>query len=568
MRYVVLATDYDGTLAADGRVAESTKAALQRFLDSGRRLILVTGRQLDDLLEVFPDVGLFECVVAENGALIYNPSTKEEKALGDPPPQEFLDALSGQKVPFAVGRVIVATWEPHETTVLEAIKDLGLELQVIFNKGAVMVLPEGLNKATGLAAALEKMGLSPHNIVGVGDAENDHAFLKLCEFSVAVANALPMVKKTADLVTEKARGEGVEELIDRIISTDLKDLECGLKDRGILLGKRSDGTKVSILPDCANVLIAGPSGSGKSTITIGLIERFAEREYQFCLIDPEGDYLSLPGAVVLGDEKLPPSHEEVLQVLARPRESVVVNLTGIRLKERPEFFQSLLTKLLELRAETGRPHWLVIDEAHHLMPEESETTELVVPQELGGLILVTVHPVHLSPAVVRLVDAVLAVGKSPEETLHDFAQAAGVEEPDLSPLELEEDQVLAWFLREGPPFTVATEPPTTEHHRHHRKYAEGKLGEDKAFYFRGPEQKLNLKAENLSRFIQLAKGVDDETWQHHLNRHDYSTWLRESIKDPDLTAEAEEIESDDSLDPEKSRQLMAEAIARRYTVDE
>ena len=49
---------------------------------------------------------------------------------------------------------------------------------MIFNKGAVMILPSGVNKATGLAAALEELGLSPHNVVGVGDAENDHAFLE------------------------------------------------------------------------------------------------------------------------------------------------------------------------------------------------------------------------------------------------------------------------------------------------------------------------------------------------------------------------------------------------------
>ena len=191
MRYVALATDYDGTLAADGKVGESTKAALERFRDSGRRLILVTGRQLDDLLEVFPEVELFDWVVAENGALLYQPSTKESKALGEAPRKEFLDALSRKGVPFSVGRVIVATWEPHEAAVLEAIKDLGLELQVIFNKGAVMVLPEGLNKAAGLTAVLDEMGLSPHNVVGVGDAENDHAFLKLCECSVAVGQRAP-----------------------------------------------------------------------------------------------------------------------------------------------------------------------------------------------------------------------------------------------------------------------------------------------------------------------------------------------------------------------------------------
>lgn len=69
-----------------------------------------------------------------------------------------------------MGRVIVATWEPHQTTVLEVIRELGLELHVIFNKGAVMILPSGVNKATGMAATLDELGLSPHNTVGIGDA--------------------------------------------------------------------------------------------------------------------------------------------------------------------------------------------------------------------------------------------------------------------------------------------------------------------------------------------------------------------------------------------------------------
>jgi len=81
MRYLVLATDYDGTLAEDGRVAEATLEALGRWRQSGRRLILVTGRELDDLLAIFPRVDLFERVVVENGALLYRPATREEKVL-------------------------------------------------------------------------------------------------------------------------------------------------------------------------------------------------------------------------------------------------------------------------------------------------------------------------------------------------------------------------------------------------------------------------------------------------------------------------------------------------------
>lgn len=221
MRYLALASDYDGTLATDGQVDEATLAALQRLQETGRKLILVTGRQLDDLCQVFPQVDRFDCVVAENGALLYWPTSREEQLLGDRPPEIFIQTLKMHKVdPLSIGRVIVATWEPNETTVLETIRELGLELQVIFNKGAVMVLPTGINKAAGLEAALNQMRLSAHNVVAVGDAENDQAFLDFCGFSVAVANALPMVKEQADWITQGSRGAGVTELIDKLLASD------------------------------------------------------------------------------------------------------------------------------------------------------------------------------------------------------------------------------------------------------------------------------------------------------------------------------------------------------------
>lgn len=566
MRYLALATDYDGTLAADGRVTEKTRSALKRLRDSGRKLLLVTGRQLEDLIEVFSDVELFDRVVAENGALLYEPSTKEERSLGTPPPPAFVDALESRGVPVSTGRVIVATWEPHETAVLEAIKELGLELQVIFNKGAVMVLPQGLNKAAGLHAALERMGLSPHNVVGVGDAENDHAFLNLCECSVAVANALEMVKETADIVTTADRGDGVIELIDRMIATDLEEVAPELAGRKVLLGRRKDESPVDLDPYGTNLLIAGSSGAGKSTITVGLLERFAGAGYQFCLIDPEGDYMAMAGAVRLGDQEHKPSYEEIHQVLSNPDQSVVVNLLGLRLQDRPAFFQGLLTRLMELRGATGRPHWLVVDEAHHLMPESRETTGAILPREFVGLILVTVHPDLVSRAAASLVHAALAAGESPKETLEAFASTAGLKKPQVEDLTLETGKVLAWFPALGPPFVVEIEPPTTEHNRHHRKYAEGTLTEDQSFYFRGPEEKLNLKAVNLMRFVEIAEGVDDETWRHHLKAGDYSNWFRETIKDPELAAEAESVEADDSLDAGASRERLAKAVESRYTV--
>jgi hydroxymethylpyrimidine pyrophosphatase-like HAD family hydrolase len=222
MRFHALASDYDGTLAVDGRVASDVKGSLERLRASGRKIVLVTGRELEDLRRVFPELGIFDRIVAENGAHLFRPDNREERMLGAPPPAAFLEALRRRKVPFERGKVIVASREPHHEAVLEIIRELGLEHQVIFNKGAVMILPPGINKARGLAQALEDLTLSPRNVVAVGDAENDNAMLDYCECGVAVADALPGLKGRADLVTRGGAGAGVMELIDRLLAEDLR----------------------------------------------------------------------------------------------------------------------------------------------------------------------------------------------------------------------------------------------------------------------------------------------------------------------------------------------------------
>jgi HAD superfamily hydrolase (TIGR01484 family) len=226
VNYRILASDYDGTLAHDGVLNDETAAALDRFRASGRQLLMVTGREIEDLKQVCSVVDRFEWIVAENGALLYRPSDGELRLLCETANPQLVQRLREARVqPLSVGHAIVATREPYETVVLEAIQDLELELQVILNKGAVMLLPTGVNKATGLAAALEEMKIDPSAAVGVGDAENDHAFLELCAVGVAVSNALPMLKEHADLVTEQTRGEGVTTLIDQIIRNDLADVK-------------------------------------------------------------------------------------------------------------------------------------------------------------------------------------------------------------------------------------------------------------------------------------------------------------------------------------------------------
>ena len=560
MRYHALAADYDGTLAHHGRIDEPTWAALRRVRESGRKLLMVTGRTLDELLTVLPCPEVFDRIVAENGALLYVPTTKEIRTSCSPPPQAFVEELRRRGVErIAVGRAIVATWEPHEDQVLHVIHDLGLELQVIFNKGAVMVLPSGVNKATGLAEALLELGLSRHNVVGIGDAENDHALLDLCECGVAVANALPALRSHADLVTSTDHGAGVTELIDRLLANDLATVTV---DRhSVLLGKTGE-RELTINPYNSNIMVCGSSRSGKSTMTMGLLERLSKHGYQFAILDPEGDYSTLEYAVALGSPQRAPLDAEVLHVLHNPVDNVVVNMLGVAVDHRPEFFMQLVPALADLRSRTGRPHWLVIDEAHHLLPATwAHAQELALRPH--GTVYVTVHPSSVARVILEKIDTLVAVGEHVDRTLRELCEVLGLPVPELAATgNLPHGQALYWRVGSPATIVIQTEPPKLERTRHSRKYMEGNLGRSRSFYFRGPDGRLNLKAHNLQLFVHLADGVDDETWMFHARNSDYSRWIRGEVKDTELADEIVRIEQGEC----PTREAIRAAIEKRYTL--
>jgi hydroxymethylpyrimidine pyrophosphatase-like HAD family hydrolase len=218
MRYGAIATDYDGTLATDGVVDATTLAALRHYREAGGRLLLITGRELADLQQVFPALVMFDGVIAENGAVYFQPSRAQVQLLAEPLPEEFVSSLVAQQVsPICRGQVLVATWQTHADVVRQTIKTMGIDAQVILNKEAVMVLPTGVNKATGLKIALAEIGLDFDEVAGIGDAENDCDLLMSCGLAVAVENALPEVKAIAHCVTTQPRGEGVQELVNWIL---------------------------------------------------------------------------------------------------------------------------------------------------------------------------------------------------------------------------------------------------------------------------------------------------------------------------------------------------------------
>ena len=70
MRYLALAADYDETLAASGALSPETEAALRELKRSGRRLLLLTGRTLEELAAAYSGLDLFDCIALEKGGAL------------------------------------------------------------------------------------------------------------------------------------------------------------------------------------------------------------------------------------------------------------------------------------------------------------------------------------------------------------------------------------------------------------------------------------------------------------------------------------------------------------------
>jgi hypothetical protein len=301
-------------------------------------------------------------------------------------------------------------------------------------------------------------------------------------------------------------------------------------------------------------------------LAIALTERMAEKDFEFCVFDPEGDYDELENAIPIGDAKKTPTEEEALKLLRQHSTNVIINTQSLNAAERPLFFTNLLPQVSLLRATSGRPHWLLIDEAHHLLPAAREDVARLFSNDGLAVIFITVHPEAVSPAALKSVRVVVALGEHAGDVIAKFCGVTGVEAPK-NIIRPNNDEILVW--RPGlqrDPQRVRPEQPHQSHKRHIRKYAEGTLGEANSFYFRGPDNALDLRAQNLMVFIQIADGVDDRTWTHHLRRGDYSAWFLHVIKDDELTKEAAAIEADQTLDPKESRKRISDAISRRYTV--
>ncbi|MEW6737017.1 MAG: DUF87 domain-containing protein, partial [Acidobacteriota bacterium] len=353
----------------------------------------------------------------------------------------------------------------------------------------------------------------------------------------------------------------------------------------IELGETDTGVPIRIPAHRNTLLITGGSGSGKSTLTGVLIERLVENDRTVCVIDPEGDYAPLADldtVIVMGggNDKPLPSQDELAQIIRKPATNLVLNLHALTLPEKTAYVASTLATLEVARAECGRPHWLVIDEVHHIFPAEGSVAEDNLPKNYEGLCLITFDAKLAAKPVLRLVKRIAsrtveALSKAVYTVLtarqEKLSYQSSLNYQKLPPISEEQAAIVVLPDNQHEKVSINYFHPAqrrTTHRRHIRKYATGELPVDRSFYFRGAQNKLNLRAANLMRFAELAAGIDDETWLFHLNRGDYSNWLRHNIKNDELANEVAQVEhssTDKLVSAQESRHAVIEAINRRYT---
>ncbi len=92
---------------------------------------------------------------------------------------------------------------------------LGLQF-VPYAVGRYDIVQPGLDKATGLSALLQKLDLSPAQVIAVGDNQNDLAMIRLAGLGVCMENGDEEAKRQADRLAPPCEQDGVALLIEEL----------------------------------------------------------------------------------------------------------------------------------------------------------------------------------------------------------------------------------------------------------------------------------------------------------------------------------------------------------------
>jgi hypothetical protein len=411
----------------------------------------------------------------------------------------------------------------------------------------MMVLPSGVNKATGVRRALEELGRSEKNLVAFGDAENDLALFAIAEVAVAARESVPAIAAQADERLSVPGGAGVARYVNQCL--DASGILVAPKRHSIVLGSSADGAPAALPASGTNVMITGDPRSGKSWLAGLVAERLIEQGYRLCIIDPEGDYLSLrqrPHVLLLGADLGLPEPVAVPRILRDEALSVVLSLAGMSNAAQVTYVDALLPELQGCAAATGMPHWILVDEAQYFFHDDASCRTF---PGTSSYIFSTYRPSLVADHVHASVQAHLVMHTVVEEERYFVTSLLRTR----GPADLTAGDALAalgpsevGLLLEGasgPRWQVFTPSERLTTHAHHAtKYADTRLPEDKAFHFSSSDAVPAWVAHSVSEFHEAVQCVATESLRHHLVRGDFSRWANDILGDPQLARGLRKLE--------------------------
>jgi hydroxymethylpyrimidine pyrophosphatase-like HAD family hydrolase len=564
------ACDFDGTTATSGTLAPEFLAAAGRARAAGWSVILATGRLLDELRELCGDLSMFDAVVAENGGLVHLPDRARTIQIGERPPEEFLRQLRAAGVPFHTGSVIVGTWESHLNETFALMRRHAPGRELIFNRGAIMVLPAGINKATGVRRALAELQRSERNLIAFGDAENDVALFDAAELGVAAAGSVPAVAACADDRLSLGGGSGVARYINEVLDAG-GHLPTPARHH-VTLGTSPEGGSVVLPSSGINVMVSGDPRAGKSWLSGLIAEQLLSQGYRLCVLDAEGDHRSLaqrPGVLCFGAELELPTPTAVPRLLREHDLSVVLSLNSLTPANQRAYTTLVLEEVGACAAEAGMPQWIFVDEAQYFL-----SGACVLPQVgASNLLLSTYRPSLIADEVLARIDAHVITRTAVEEERYFVSSLLRQHCPDemdvcASLAKLDREHVGLVLERPGCPRWQVFRPlPRATTHTHHgAKYADTRLSDDKAFRFGGADGGPNLLAHNVGEFYRALATVPQGALRHHMTRADFSRWATEVLGDQSLARGLRKLERASEVGAEPNRFEILMQIESLYDV--
>jgi hydroxymethylpyrimidine pyrophosphatase-like HAD family hydrolase len=576
MKLFAVAVDFDGTIAFNDRVDPGIRDAIGELRARGVLVLLVTGRILDDLTRVAGDLHFVDAVIAENGAVLYFPESDHTTVLAPPVPQPFVDQLRERGLSIHAGRSLVDAAAADAPALLDAIRSLELPLVLIFNKGRVMAMPQGVSKGTGLRVALDTLRVSARNTVAIGDAENDHELLRLAEVGAAVPWASPALRTLADVTLP---GEGAAAVRNAIVElrrrVELPDVPR--PRRRLLLGHTEDGREFSLAARGRNVLIAGDTKSGKSWVAGLLCEQLILHGYCVAVLDPEGDYRSLealPGVTVLGGDDPPPTPRQLMRALRYPDRSVVIDLSRQTQEAKRAYIRAALPALNVLREHTGLPHRIVLDEAHYFLHEKDAG---LLDLERNGYTLISYLSSRLPAAFIEATTVMIATCESNpaeiEELRRRCVSCRSVHDDEWKGLcRLRPGQAMVLPVTresEGRLRLVNVARRLTPHVRHRQKYVDVPVAESQAFVFGANGASAPARVRTLREFVHHLEHAGRPAIEPYAMRSDFSRWIRDVFGDFSLANELRALEAQTRAAPGSDTVAgIADAIRSRYDLVE